>query len=41
MEQDNGCEDSETPEQQNISASPNVAEFIQPLLRQKRRLKRR
>jgi hypothetical protein len=36
MELDNGSEDSETPEQQNISATPFVPGLIQPIRRTKK-----
>jgi hypothetical protein len=35
MELNNGNEDSETPEQQNVSATPNVPRLIRPILQSK------
>jgi len=36
MELHNGIEDSETPEQRNVSAAPNVPGLIQPIQRSKK-----
>jgi len=35
MEVDNGSEDSETTEQRNVSAAPNVPGLIQPIQQSK------
>jgi len=40
MELDNGSEISETPEQRNVSAAPNVSGLIRPIRRTKKKVEK-
>jgi hypothetical protein len=40
MELDNGSENSETPEQRNISAAPNVPRLIRPICRTRKKVEK-
>jgi hypothetical protein len=40
MELDNGSENSETPEQWDVSAAPNVPGLIQPIRRTKKKVEK-
>jgi len=40
MDLDNGSEDSETPEQRNVSAAPNVPGLVQPIRRTRKKVEK-